>query len=96
MKINVLGESEKYSSLAKINQYIEHILNNEKSFAGSAVNYEINISHNYPPLEAIPNDGYWITIQPWEFGAMPINWVTLFNEKVDEVWVPSKYVKNIY
>lgn len=96
MKINVLGEAEKYSSLAKINQYIEREIKNDQSYTDTSANYEINISHNYPPLETLSNNGYWITIQPWEFGAIPINWVSLFNEKVDEVWVPSNYVKNIY
>ncbi len=35
-------------------------------------------------------------IQPWEFGAIPAEWVDPIRRNVDEVWVPSEYVKRMY
>jgi glycosyltransferase involved in cell wall biosynthesis len=35
-------------------------------------------------------------IQPWEFGKIPEDWVRPIQEGVDEVWVPSTYVKQCY
>ena len=35
-------------------------------------------------------------IQPWEFGRIPKDWVQPIQEGVDEVWVPSTFVKDCY
>ena len=35
-------------------------------------------------------------IQPWEFGAIPAEWVDPIRRNVDEVWVPSEYVRRMY
>ena len=35
-------------------------------------------------------------IQPWEFGAIPHEWVGPIERNVDEVWVPSEYVRRMY
>ncbi|MDB4805259.1 glycosyltransferase, partial [bacterium] len=95
INVNIIGESEKFSSLAKINNSIRGILDNDTTLQYPD-DFEVNISHNYPPLRKINGEGYWVTIQPWEFGSIPKSWVSLFNEKVDEVWVPSDYVRNVY
>ncbi len=29
--------------------------------------------------------------QPWEFGAVPIEWIAYFNKIAHEIWVPSNY-----
>jgi len=34
--------------------------------------------------------------QPWEYGSLPREWVRPMNEEVDEVWVPSAYVRSCY
>ena len=34
-------------------------------------------------------------IQPWEFGALPIEWVAN-SRNVDEFWLPSTYVRGVY
>ncbi len=35
-------------------------------------------------------------IQPWEFGTIPRQWVEVMATQVDEVWVPSHYVRYCY
>jgi Flp pilus assembly protein TadD len=35
-------------------------------------------------------------IQPWEFGSLPEPWVDPIARMVDEVWVPSTFVRDIY
>jgi hypothetical protein len=35
-------------------------------------------------------------IAPWEFGAVPRDWVTQIAANVDELWVPSDYVRDMY
>ncbi|MBN2280405.1 MAG: glycosyltransferase [Candidatus Marinimicrobia bacterium] len=57
---------------------------------------DIHLYHRWPPKLTAPKNGHWVIIQPWEFGYLPKNWVTVFNEKVDEMWVPSTYVKQVY
>lgn len=57
---------------------------------------DIHISHQWPPNLIPPKSGRWVLIQPWEFGSTPISWVKSFNENVDEVWVPSNFVKEVY
>ncbi len=57
---------------------------------------DLNIRHQWPPDLAPPQSGKWIIIQPWEFGSLPIDWVSVFNSQVDELWVPSDYVRKVY
>jgi glycosyltransferase involved in cell wall biosynthesis len=46
-------------------------------------------------LAASP-EGHWVVIQPWEYGALPEEWVRPINRDVDEVWAPSTFVRNLY
>ena len=43
-----------------------------------------------------PRSGRLAVIQPWEFGAIPADWVAPLQRDVDEVWVPSEYVRAMY
>lgn len=54
----------------------------------------VTIRHHYPPRWR-DGDGPLITIQPWEYGAIPEDWVTGLNRS-DQVWVPSTRVQRIY
>ena len=40
--------------------------------------------------------GRLAVIQPWEFGSIPQAWVGPIQRDVDELWVPSEYVKRMY
>ena len=44
----------------------------------------------------LPRSGHWVMIQPWEFGSLPKSWVEPMNTMLDEIWVPSNYVKELY
>lgn len=56
----------------------------------------IHVQHRWPPKLEPPGDGHWVVIQPWEFGAAPEAWVEAWRDKLDELWVPSEFVKGCY
>lgn len=56
---------------------------------------QITVRHAWPPNWNAPAKGKWVIIQPWEFGALPEEWVSAI-KNVDEVWAPSHYVKREY
>ena len=59
-------------------------------------NADVTVRHGWPPCWMRPvTGGKFVTVQPWEFGALPKSWVGGLNQ-VDEAWVPSSYVKKIY
>lgn len=43
-----------------------------------------------------PAEGHWVTIQPWDYGSLPVQWVHWIQKQVDEVWVPSSFVRTAY
>ncbi len=57
---------------------------------------KLTIRHQWPPDFTPPTVGHFIMIQPWEFGSLPKSWIEPMNTVVDEVWVPSSYVKECY
>jgi len=57
---------------------------------------DVYVRHHWPPNLTPPLQGHWVIIQPWEFGSLPKKWVEVFSEQVDELWVPSQYVREIY
>ncbi len=56
---------------------------------------EVTVRHQWPPNWNPPKQGKWVVIQPWEFGALPADWVRHLRG-VDEVWVPTEYVRRVY
>lgn len=56
----------------------------------------IHVRHHWPPNLNPPAEGHWVIIQPWEFGSLPKKWVDVFSSQVDEMWVPSNYVRDLY
>lgn len=56
----------------------------------------VHVRHEWPPRFDPPPGGRWVMIQPWEFGALPRDWIEPMNRLVDEVWVPSQYVRTCY
>jgi glycosyltransferase involved in cell wall biosynthesis/tetratricopeptide (TPR) repeat protein len=55
----------------------------------------VTVRHAWPPDWKRPRHGKLAVIQPWEFGALPEEWVRRARD-VDEFWVPSHFVRNCY
>ncbi len=56
----------------------------------------VTISHKWPPNFTAPPTGRLVEILPWEFGSAPKQWCSSIKDTVDEVWVPSSYVRDCY
>jgi glycosyltransferase involved in cell wall biosynthesis/Flp pilus assembly protein TadD/predicted O-methyltransferase YrrM len=54
---------------------------------------DIHVRHQWPPDFQPPASGHWVIMQPWEYGSLPRAWVEPFANQVDEVWVPTRHVK---
>ena len=68
-----------------------------KRYGAAILNdHKVHVRHHWPPNFTPPASGHWVMIQPWEFGSLPEKWVRPMSTQVDEVWVPSKYVKECY
>ena len=57
---------------------------------------DFHVRHQWPPNFNPPPEGHWIMIQPWEFGVLPKEWVEPMKNLLDELWVPSSYVRQVY
>jgi glycosyltransferase involved in cell wall biosynthesis len=57
---------------------------------------DVEVRHQWPPDFRVAPAGRLALIQPWEFGAIPRDWVAPIEENVDEVWVPSEFVRRMY
>ena len=57
---------------------------------------DVEVRHQWPPDLEEPASGRLALIQPWEFGAIPRDWVAPVNDHVDELWVPSEMVRAMY
>lgn len=62
----------------------------------AAAHPDLTIRNSWPPDMTPSTSGRLVLIQPWEFGSMPESWVRPFSNEVDEVWVPSNYVRDVY
>jgi tetratricopeptide (TPR) repeat protein len=56
----------------------------------------VTIRHFYPPEFRRPDTDRLVLIQPWEFGSLPMEWVQGIERGVDEVWVPTQFVRETY
>jgi glycogen(starch) synthase len=56
----------------------------------------VTIRQVWPPNFERPKSRRFVMIQPWEFGPLPRAWVQAIAERVDEVWVPSTFVRDEY
>src|SRR5262245_5388743 len=57
---------------------------------------EVEVRHQWPPDWRPAASGRLAVIQPWEFGAVPSDWVMQIERNVDELWVPSELVRGMY
>ena len=56
----------------------------------------VHVRHHWPPNFNPPTQGAWVMIQPWEYGGIPREWVKPMRDLVDEIWVPSTWVRDCY
>jgi GT2 family glycosyltransferase/glycosyltransferase involved in cell wall biosynthesis/ankyrin repeat protein/predicted Zn-dependent protease len=54
---------------------------------------DVHVRNQWPPQFTPPPAGHWVTFLFWEFGSLPRAWVVPLQEQVDEVWVPSQFVR---
>ena len=57
---------------------------------------DVEVRHQWPPDLGPARAGRLAVIQPWEFGAIPTDWLGPLNDNVDELWVPSDHVRQMY
>ncbi len=57
---------------------------------------KVTVRHRWPADFSRPATQKLVLIQPWEFGALPKAWVEGIAGSVDEVWVPSHFVREEY
>lgn len=57
---------------------------------------DVEVRHQWPPDLRPAAAGRLALVQPWEFGAVPRAWLAALDEHVDELWVPSEYVRRMY
>jgi len=57
---------------------------------------EVTIRHRWPPHFMRPQDGRYVHMQAWEFGAIPAAWIAGLRERADAVWCYSSYVRDMY
>jgi glycosyltransferase involved in cell wall biosynthesis len=49
----------------------------------------VHVRLRWPPDWSPPAHGAWVLFQPWEFGAIPRDWVPAIQTMIDEVWTLS-------
>jgi glycosyltransferase involved in cell wall biosynthesis len=57
---------------------------------------DVEVRHQWPPDLSPARAGRLAIIQPWEFGAIPSDWLPALHANVDELWVPSEHVRRMY
>ncbi len=57
---------------------------------------DLTIRHQWPPDFRQPPRGKLAVIVPWEYGAVPRVWVDQIKRNVDELWVPSHFVRDVF
>ena len=55
----------------------------------------LTIRHQWPPSFRRPATGKLAVILPWEYGGVPRVWIEQIRQNVDELWVPSSFVRDI-
>lgn len=60
------------------------------------VRLDLTIRHQWPPDFSRTARGKLAAIVPWEYGAVPHMWVSQIQRNVDELWVPSRFVREVF
>jgi len=56
----------------------------------------VGVSHSWPPDFTPASGGPQIAILPWEYGDPPVEWAQEAQRHLDQVWVPSQYIRDGY
>jgi glycosyltransferase involved in cell wall biosynthesis len=104
-----IGDHARATSLSIINQRVGDELERDRGIVlqrferdGSSPDAplphlaQVEVRHHWPPDLRPAPAGRLALIQPWEFGAIPADWVAPLRANVDELWVPSEYVRRMY
>ncbi len=51
----------------------------------------VQIEHRAVPVLIPPDQGHWIIAQPWEYGALPVDWLETLQHEADDVWVHNPH-----
>lgn len=78
--------TEQSARFARVAPFLERQLTNGP---------QVTIRHAYPPDWSPVKQGKWVHIQPWEFGHLPVDWIAPLRDRVDEIWAPSNYVRDV-
>jgi glycosyltransferase involved in cell wall biosynthesis len=57
---------------------------------------DLTIRHQWPPDFRRPSAGKLACILPWEHRAVPRSWVEQIERNIDELWVPSNFVRSAF
>lgn len=57
---------------------------------------QVHVRHQWPPRFDGPREGAWVIVQPWEYGPIPKAWVEPMRRAIDEVWVPTRWLREWY
>jgi glycosyltransferase involved in cell wall biosynthesis len=68
----------------------------QKVIARQPARLDLTIRHQWPPDFSRPRTGKLACILPWEYKAVPLKWVEQINRNVDELWVPSEFVRSVF
>jgi glycosyltransferase involved in cell wall biosynthesis len=109
LAVSWAGEHDAPTSLARINRSVVAGLADDPSLTVRAAATDrataptplphaadVEVRHQWPPDLRPPASGHLALIQPWEFGGVPEAWVGPLNTVVDELWVPSEHVRQMY
>jgi glycosyltransferase involved in cell wall biosynthesis len=104
-----VGEHDAPTSLARINRSVVAELADDAGLTVRAAatdraiapaplphTADVEVRHQWPPDFSAPASGHLALIQPWEFGSIPTAWIAPLQTVVDELWVPSEYVRRMY
>jgi glycosyltransferase involved in cell wall biosynthesis len=96
LKVDWIGSFQDYASFSHTNRECLRSLESMGGFHfNRGGNPQVTVRHQWPPDWSRPKHGPLVIMQPWEFGALPSPWVAAAAQ-VDEFWVPSNYVRQVY
>ena len=92
MKLSLVGDATLAGPASACNELVA-LARSLKPVAGNEA--QVTVRHQWPVNWSRPRQGALVVIQPWEFGALPSQWVQA-SADVDEFWVPSNHVRQVY
>ncbi len=56
---------------------------------------QVHVRQEWPPNFNAPFKGLWVLYQPWEYGAVPLEWVNAA-KNIAQIWTPSECARRAY